>query len=118
LRARFVETLDYKPPEVRRRSVWPRRYKVFVPIVSVCYWVLAVSFFFYVMTYAGARTVPEWLTVAAYIIGCPLFYFIGDNVHITYPGLLVAGNGVIWGFFVVGFFHAMALIRTKLSGGS
>jgi hypothetical protein len=114
-------TLDYKSPEVRRRSVWPRRYVIFVPIVGICY-VIGVVCVFLQPSYAlEGPAVPIAFTISrdffGYVIGFPLLDFIFSFSLATVLGLVFC-NAVISGFAVVGFFHAVSVIRARLGGGN
>jgi hypothetical protein len=113
-----VETLDYKAPEVRRRSVWLRRYAIFVPIVAACYGVAFVcQAIVGIDNYDNDTTpVPMVFRVIEYVIGFPLLDFSYNPSFPTFLGLLFC-NALIWGFAVIGSLHAISVIRGKLFGG-
>ena len=115
---RLVETLDYKSPRTPRWSVWQWLYAIFVPAVGICYGIACVWLCRVEDRYEDLPTAPpRAVVICAYVLGFPMLDFPYNDLNFfSFLGLAFC-NAVIWGFAVVGFFHAMSLIRAKLSGG-
>lgn len=112
-----METLDYKAPERRQRSAWLRRYTIFVPIVGVGYGVIVACYVLLVLGYIDGPPMPKGLLVFAEIVGFPLIDFWGSG-NMRELAWLALANAAIWGFCVVGFFHAMSVIGARIAGGT
>jgi hypothetical protein len=106
-----METLGYKSSERKRLSTWKWRYTRLVPTIALIHCVLFITFTFFALVGMGHQNKSN--ESLGYFFGFLAFpiWFIFD--HIPTP-LGMLGDGLFWGFVVVGGWHLLSIMSRRL----